>query len=326
MSAEMTSVARGERVLITGGTGSLGGALIPALLAAGARVRVFSRDEKKQLDVRRRWPEVECRLGDVRNSRALCLALKGIDAVIHAASLKYVDVSERQPTEYVQTNVVGTMNVIDAAEQSDTVRRVVGISTDKVPHAVNVYGLTKALLEKMFLEAHVDADRHDGEILCKFVVARYGNVVGSRGSVVPFWAEQRRKGEPLRVTDPAMTRFFFTLDDAVRLVDVALGAPSGTVVAQPMPACTLGDLARVMSRPSGDVEVVGRRAGEKTHEELLTAEEMTRTSMTMDGMFLYDPLSSVPPTELRDPHGGYTSDRARRLADAELRAMIGEWL
>jgi UDP-N-acetylglucosamine 4,6-dehydratase len=311
------SVLASDRVLITGGTGSLGVALAKWLLPRVAHVRIFSRDEKKQYDMRQSLPACEYLLGDVRDFSAVLDAVQGMDVVVHAASLKYIDVGERQPLEYVQTNVVGTMNVLAAALRPtsavERLRHVVGISTDKAPVPVNVYGITKFLLERLFLEAH--ARRRPPGSPMRFTVARYGNVLGTRGSVIPFWAAKRKINERLPITNPWMTRFFFSLEDAVRLIEVALTVKSGLIVSQRMSAATMHDLAEVM-QTAGTV-VVGERAGEKLHELLLTESEMARVQRSGD-VFVLDP-------EAAPTNGGleaYTSDRAPRLSQGELRALL----
>lgn len=307
----MRSIETEERVLITGGTGSLGVRLVEELSGQCKSVRVFSRDEKKQYDLRQRFPHVDFRLGDMRDYCAVWHAVQGVDVVIHAASLKYVDISEQQPSEYVQTNVVGTMNLLEAIQQTKTVRRCVGISSDKVVHPVNTYGLTKALLEKLFLEA---ARRGNCDTI--FTVARYGNVLGTRGSVIPFWRETRLLHVPLPITDPEMTRFFFTLAEAVDLIDFALIQDAGVIVSKAMAAATLGDVANAM-QTAGTI-IVGRRPGEKIHEELLSEEEMTRTLETGD-FFLYRP--DLPPGP---PAQAYTSEHAPRLTGDALKKFLIE--
>jgi UDP-N-acetylglucosamine 4,6-dehydratase len=315
----MKNLSPMDIVLITGGTGSLGQALIPRLLKRNVYdVRVLSRDEKKQADLRAEWPTVKFILGDVRDLRACQEAVRGVTVVIHGASLKYVDISERQPTEYVLTNVMGTINIINAALQEDTVETMIGISSDKACAPLNTYGLTKGLLEKLFIETHL-ARREKSRALPRFVVCRYGNVFASRGSVVPKWSERIKRGEKIRVTDPDMTRFFFTLDDAVDLIDYALSVDSGTIVAKAMPSARLGDLADVMAGPAG-YEVIGQRPGEKTHEGLLSAFEMPRVIRSGD-YFLYCPLSE--PSKRHGPP--YTSNTARRLTRAELMELTAPW-
>jgi UDP-N-acetylglucosamine 4,6-dehydratase len=310
------AIRKGERILVTGGTGSLGVALLSVFPRDDVSIRVLSRDEKKQYDLRQRFPDVEFLLGDVRDERAIDRAMADVDVVIHAASLKYVDVSEKQPTEYVLTNVLGTINVLTAARRYG-VRRCVGISSDKAPAPVNTYGMTKALLEKLFFEAAAIPGP-------TFTIARYGNVVGTRGSVVPFWARCRADGRPFPITDPEMTRFFFPIEDALRLIDTALLVAPGTLVATAMPSCSLMTLAEAMSPPSTLapwVEIVGRRPGEKSHETLLTAEEMLDTDFR-DGVFYY-----IPGKRVRSSGPiAYTSDRARRLTVEELRPLVSDWV
>ena len=313
----MDNLIRDTRVLVTGGTGTLGTALLPALLNRGAEVRVLSRDEAKQGIGRTRHPDVEWMLGDVRDPRACQLAVRNVDLVIHAASLKYVDISELQPTEYALTNTLGTINILEAARREPRVRTVVGISTDKACSPFNTYGLTKALLEKLFIEAHAQRVRP-----VQYLTCRYGNVLGSRGSVLEKWQAARRAGTTIQITDPGMTRFFFTLADAVALIDAALGfAQSGTVLSMAMPACTLETLAKAMIGEDGKVDVIGRRPGEKTHEELISAHEAPRANYLEDGYILFDPRTAP-----RADGKPYTSQTARQLTVAEVRKLIGPWL
>lgn len=306
-----------ETVLITGGTGSLGTALIPRVIAAGAQeVRVLSRDEVKQAALKVVYPDVRFILGDVRDLHACYEAVSGASVVIHAASLKYVDLSEQQPTEYALTNVLGTIHMIRAALH-EGVRIMVGISTDKACCPINTYGMTKGLLEKLFVESHTRRTSHD---VTDFVVCRYGNVLGSRGSVILKWQQARLNGDPLLVTDPTMTRFFFTLDDAVGLIEKALVLPSGLILSKAMPATTLEDLAEVMQGDAG-IKVVGRRLGEKPHEDLLATHEMPRVSQDGD-FFLYNPLGA-PCGDV--PLPPYTSAMARRLTREELLSLTAPW-
>lgn len=306
-----------DRVLVTGGTGTLGEALLPELLTRTKQVRVLSRDETKQGALRSRHPEIDWMLGDIRDPKACVDAVRDIDVVIHCASLKYVDISERQPSEYILTNVNGTLNLINAILSNGKIRQVVGISTDKAAAPYNTYGLTKALLEKLFLEAH--AYRRGPNCDTIFTVCRYGNVVGSRGSVVLKWQELSQKGEEIKVTDPTMTRFFFTVDDALRLIDYALWLNmGGVIVSQAMPSCTLGQLASLWS---DTYEVIGTRPGEKHHEDLLTQHEMPRVRQDGD-FFIYSPLG---PTTIESPLEPYTSEMARRLDRPELELLTSQW-
>lgn len=310
------AIRAGERVLITGGTGSLGTRLVEVLSnRLDVSVRVFSRDEKKQYDLRRRFPQVEYQLGDVRDPAAVSDAVRDVDVVVHCASLKYVDISERQPSEYVLTNTVGTLNVINAVLAEKTVRRCVGISSDKACRPVNAYGMTKALLEKLFHEAGRRGGRSSVTV---FTVARYGNVIGTRGSVVPFWREQRLLRVPLPITDPQMTRFLFSLEEAVDLVDFALTQDEGAVISKAMAAATLGDMANAM-QTAGTI-IVGRRLGEKIHEELLSEEEMARTQKVGE-FFVYRP--NLPPGP---PVQAYTSQHAQRLTGEALHTLLQEYL
>lgn len=313
----MDHIIRGTRVLVTGGTGTLGSALLPALLSRGAEVRVLSRDEAKQGIGRSRHRDVEWMLGDVRDPRACHLAVRGMEVVIHAASLKYVDISEQQPTEYVLTNTLGTMHILDAIRREPHVHTVVGISTDKACAPLNTYGLTKALLEKMFAEAHAYRQRP-----VQYLTCRYGNVLGSRGSVLEKWQAARREGRAIQITDPAMTRFFFTLEDAVGLIDAALGlGESGTVLSLAMPACTLETLAWAMVGPNGKVETIGRRPGEKTHEELISPHEAARAMYMDRGLILLNP-KAMPRADGKP----YTSQTARQLTVDQVRELIRPWL
>lgn len=307
-------------MLITGGTGSLGQALIPQVLAAGAReLRVLSRDEVKQAVLKTKYPSVRFILGDVRDLRACHEAVRGANIVIHAASLKYVDLSEQQPTEYALTNVMGTINMIQAVLY-ESVGRMIGISTDKCCMPINTYGMTKGLLEKFFVESHTRQSWNERGT--SFVVCRYGNVIASRGSVILKWQEARQRGEPILVTDPTMTRFFFTLDDAIDLIDTALDAPSGIIISKAMPSATLGDLANVMASDTGlGFKIIGRRPGEKLHEDLLSAHEMPRVSRDGD-LFYYDPLMQTPHVAPMPP---YTSASARRLTQKELMELTAQW-
>lgn len=307
-----------QTVLVTGGTGTLGEALIPALLTRlrPSHLRVLSRDEAKQDVLHRIYPAVDFMLGDVRDPKACMDAVRDVDVIIHCASLKYVDVSEKQPSEYVLTNVMGTLNLINAVLMNGQVKQMVGISTDKAAAPYNTYGLTKALLEKLFIEAH--AYRRSPVCDTIFTVCRYGNVIGSRGSVVLKWQDLVQRGEPIQVTDPEMTRFFFTVEDALHLIDYALWkCLGGVIVAQAMPSTTLGELASLWS---DTYEIIGTRPGEKYHEDLLTTHEMPR--VTRDGdFFIYEPLG---PAQEKFPEP-YTSASARRLTRAELEHLTKPW-
>lgn len=310
----MKFVEGSERVLITGGTGSLGQVLTERILEAGAKVRVFARDEKKQYDMGREFPDAEYVLGDIRDAAAVRDVVRDVDVVIHGASSKYVNVSEAQPTEYVKTNVLGTINLMDAIVAEGSIRRAVGISSDKACLPVNTYGMTKALLEKLMLEgSRRMGETHD----TIFNVARYGNVLGTRGSVIPFWRDRVQKGLSVPITNPGMTRFFFTVQEATDLIDLCLRSDSGVVMSKRMNACTLADLAEVV-RGDSLTEIVGERPGEKHHEQLLSADEMSRTFLNRGGFYEY-----VPDSEPFDLGANeFTSENAPQLGQDEIRELL----
>ena len=265
-----------KRVLITGGTGSFGQAVLARLLRSDvAEVRILSRDEKKQDDMRKslRNERVSFFIGDVRDPCGLDAAMSGVDYVFHAAALKQVPSCEFFPLEAVKTNILGTENVLNAAVRAG-VRKIVCLSTDKAVYPINAMGLSKALMEKVFV-AKSRTVPPEKTLVCG---TRYGNVMASRGSVIPLFLGQIESGLPLTVTDPEMTRFMMTLDDAVDLVLHAFEhAETGDVYVQKSPACTIGALAETLKRMLGaenPVQVIGTRHGEKLYETLLTREEM----------------------------------------------------
>ncbi len=320
MTEVMKFVQSSERVLVTGGTGSLGVALTERLLVSGARVRVFARDEKKQYDMRREFPDAEYLIGDIRDPATVRDAVRDVDVVIHGASLKYVNIGEVQPLEYVQTNINGTINLVEAILAEGTVRRCVGISSDKACQPVNVYGMTKAVLERLMLEA-TRRQGEKGETI--FNVARYGNVLGTRGSVVPFWRQRVADGLPLPITDPEMTRFFFTIQEATDLIDICLETKENVIISKLMNACTLGDLADVMKRTS-PVEIVGPRPGEKKHEQLLSSDEMERTVLVGKFFFFEPEGERLNVSSTAWGLEGFTSANAPRLDLDEIRNLLKE--
>ncbi len=267
-------------VLITGGTGSFGNAAVRRFLATDAReIRVFSRDEKKQEDMRLHYgtPRLRFYIGDVREPQSLHDAMVGVHYVFHAAALKQVPSCEFYPIEAIKTNSLGAENVLTAAMECG-VERVVVLSTDKAVYPINAMGLSKALMEKLMIaKSRVAAER--GCIMCG---TRYGNVMASRGSVIPLFIEQVKRGEPLTVTDPNMTRFMMSIEDAVDLVLFAFehGEP-GDIFVQKAPAATIGTLAEAVKRVFGvdnPVRIIGTRHGEKLYETLLTREERVRSA------------------------------------------------
>ena len=280
----------GKTLLITGGTGSFGSTVLEHFLDSGiGEIRIFSRDEKKQDDMRHRLqarhPElaakVRFRIGDVRDARSVHEAMRGVDYVFHAAALKQVPSCEFFPMEAVKTNVVGTDNVLHAAI-GETVERVVCLSTDKAAYPINAMGTSKAMMEKV-----VFANAREGAGRTTICCTRYGNVMCSRGSVIPLFVDQIRAGKPVTVTDPSMTRFLMNLDEAVDLVCFAFEhANPGDLFVQKSPASTIGDLARAVQSLFGDtgVRVIGTRHGEKLFETLMTREERLRAE-DMGGYF-----------------------------------------
>ncbi len=275
-----------KTLLITGGTGSFGNAVLKRFLDTDiAQIRIFSRDEKKQDDMRRIYksPKLKFYIGDVRNIDSLRQAMNGVDYIFHAAALKQVPSCEFYPMEAVRTNVVGTDNVLQAA-QDNRVGRVVVLSTDKAAYPINAMGISKAMMEKVMV-ARSRVATHDKLVFCG---TRYGNVMASRGSVIPLFIEQIQKGQPLTVTDPNMTRYLMTLEDAVDLVLYAFtnGQP-GDLFVQKAPASTIGDLAEALKQLLGSglpTRIIGTRHGEKLYETLLTREERAKAD-DLEGYF-----------------------------------------
>lgn len=340
MSADPVStdaVFEAKRVLVTGGTGSLGAHLVDRLLAGvdgrPAQITVLSRDEAKQHDMRLRLArrgratdeviygdaaaQVRFRVGDVRDPRSLRQALEGVDVVVHAAAMKQVPTCEYVPWEAVRTNVEGTVHLVDAVRAAGGVETVVGVSTDKACLPVNVMGMTKALMERVLIEANLTDDA------TRYVCVRYGNVVASRGSVIPMLVDQVAAGGPLTLTDPAMTRFFLTLDDACATVAAAIahGLPGEIWVPHVGAARLVDVLDAVRAGTDVDVEVVGIRPGEKLHEQLVSAEEALRTVLVGD----YAVIAPLAPEFARragTPIGGAWSSEEVDLDAAAVAALL----
>jgi len=268
---------KGKKLLITGGTGSFGNAVLKRFLNTDIdEIRIFSRDEKKQDDMRKWYASSKLKfyIGDVRDYQGILNATRGVDYIFHAAALKQVPSCEFHPMEAVKTNVLGTENVLEAAIQNG-VKRVVCLSTDKAVYPINAMGISKAMMEKVMVAKSRNAD-DDKTVICG---TRYGNVMASRGSVIPLFIEQIRAGKPLTLTDPNMTRFMMTLADAVDLVLYAFEhGKNGDLFVQKAPAATVETLAkaltRLLDRPEHPIHVIGTRHGEKLYEALLSREEM----------------------------------------------------
>lgn len=275
------SLFTGKTLLITGGTGSFGNAVLNGFLNTDIKeIRVFSRDEKKQDDMRHEFqakmPEVADKIkffiGDVRDLQSIKNAMHGVDYIFHAAALKQVPSCEFFPIEAVKTNVLGTENVLTAAIDAG-VKSVICLSTDKAAYPVNAMGTSKAMMEKVIVAKSRTVDSEKTKICC----TRYGNVMCSRGSVIPLWIEQIKQGNPITITEPSMTRFIMSLEEAVDLVIFAFeNGTSGDILVQKAPACTIETLAKAVTElfnPGHEIKVIGIRHGEKMYETLLTNEE-----------------------------------------------------
>lgn len=306
----MNNLFTNKTLLITGGTGSFGNAVLRRFLHSDLReIRILSRDEKKQDEMRKKYscPKLKFYIGDVRDYQSVLNAVRGADFVYHAAALKQVPSCEFHPLEAVKTNVLGTENVLEAAINCG-VQRVVVLSTDKAVYPINAMGISKAMMEKVA----VAKSRSDGGTVIN--ITRYGNVMCSRGSVIPLFIQQIRAGQPITITDPAMTRFMMTLDDAVDLVLYAFehGQP-GEIFVQKAPAATIDVLTQALTgllgKPEHEVRVIGTRHGEKLYEALLSREEMA-AAQDLGGYY------RVPP-DLRDlNYGKFVEQGEVRISEA----------
>jgi UDP-N-acetylglucosamine 4,6-dehydratase/5-epimerase len=322
-----------KTLLVTGGTGSFGNAIIQRFLSTGIReIRVFSRDEKKQDDMRNAYQSEKLKfyIGDVRSRDSIHAALNGVDYVFHAAALKQVPSCEFFPWEAVHTNILGTQNVLDAALAND-VSKVITLSTDKAVYPVNAMGMSKALMEKVMVAKARYAEPRK-TMVCG---TRYGNVVASRGSVIPLFIGQIKAGKPLTITDPGMTRFIMSLDNAVDLVLYAFAnARPGDIFVQKAPACTIGDLAKALLEMFGarnEVRVIGTRHGEKRYETLLNREEMARAEdlgayyrVPADTRDLNYAKYFVEGEQKISQRGDYDSDNTQRLGVKEIKGLLSQ--
>lgn len=278
-NANLLIMFKDKVLLITGGTGSFGNAVLKRFIESDIKeIRIFSRDEKKQDDMRHKLqnPKVKFYIGDVRDIRSIEGAMTGVDYVFHAAALKQVPSCEFFPMQAVQTNVLGTENVLDSAIRAG-VKRVVVLSTDKAAYPINAMGISKAMMEKIAIAKGRQLANNDRTVIC---CTRYGNVMGSRGSVIPLWIEQIVSNKEITITDPEMSRFMMTLEDAVDLVLYAFQHGSnGDLFIQKAPAATLDVLATALKKlykKDTIVRVIGTRHGEKLYETLVTREEMAK--------------------------------------------------
>lgn len=300
-------------LMITGGTGSFGNAVLNGFLDTDiAEIRIFSRDEKKQDDMRKKYanPKLKFYIGDVRDYQAVLNATRGVDYIFHAAALKQVPSCEFHPMEAVKTNVLGTENVLEAAIQNE-VKRVVCLSTDKAVYPINAMGISKAMMEKVMVAKSRNVDPNK-TVICG---TRYGNVMASRGSVIPLFVDQMRANKPLTITDPNMTRFMMTLADAVDLVLYAFEhGNNGDMFVQKAPAATVEVLAQALSnllgKPGYPINVIGTRHGEKLYEALLSREEMV-CAEDLGGYY------RVPP-DLRDlNYGKFVEQGEQEISQTE---------
>lgn len=297
----------GASVLITGGTGSLGKSLVDYLLKETKvrRIAILSRDELKQQHLRVQFKDndrLRWFLGDVRDLDRLKRAFHGVDYVIHAAALKQVDTGEYNPMEFIKTNVLGSQNVIDASIDAG-VKRVVALSTDKASSPINLYGATKLTADKLF----VAANNYSYTYGTTFSVVRYGNVMGSRGSVIPFFQEIAAQGKPLPITDLRMTRFWISIESAVKFVIDSLEMMTGGELYVPkIPSMKITDLAHAVA-PNAELKEIGMRPGEKLHEEMISADDSRRT-IILDNRYVVTPVVA---------EWGYEPPIGRRMAEGQ---------
>ena len=307
------SIFDSKSLLITGGSGSLGKALVRQLLneTKVRRIAIYSRDELKQFHMRSEFkddPRLRWFIGDIRDKDRLVRAMHGVDFVVHTAALKQVDTGEYNPMEFIKTNVLGSQNVIEASIDSG-VSKVVALSTDKASSPINLYGATKLTADKLF----VAANNYSQSYGTSFCVVRYGNVMGSRGSVIPFFQNLAKEGKSLPITDVRMTRFWISIEDAVKFVldsfDIMQG---GELYVPRIPSMKIIDLARAISPDAAFVEI-GIRPGEKLHEEMISAEDSRRTIQLSNSRFLVLPVVAewnftVPKGEVMKERTAYASD------------------
>lgn len=300
------SILEGSSILVTGGTGSFGKAFIRHVLDNfnPKRIVIYSRDELKQYEARMLFehdPRLRFFIGDIRDQHRLKRAMHGVDYVVHAAALKQVDTAEYNPFEFVQTNIIGSQNVVEAAIDTG-VKRVVALSTDKASSPLNLYGATKLAADKLFQSANHYAAGYE----TRFSVVRYGNVMGSRGSVIPFFKDLAAKGEKLPITDSRMTRFWITLPQAVQFVidsfDLMVG---GELYVPRIPSMRIMDLVEAVA-PGSDTYEVGIRPGEKLHEEMISEDDSRRT-LLLDNRYV------VLPTIAN--WGGFVTPKGEELPD-----------
>ena len=327
---------KNKTLLITGGTGSFGNAVLRRFLDTYIKeIRIFSRDEKKQDDMRKAYnnPKLKFYLGDVRDSNSIRDAMHGVDFVFHAAALKQVPSCEFYPMQAVKTNIIGTENVLYEAIDAG-VKKVIVLSTDKAVYPINAMGVSKAMMERVAVAK--SRNLNDNDIM--IAVTRYGNVMASRGSVIPLFIDQIRQDKEITITDPAMTRFMMSLDQAVELVLFAFeNGRNGDIFVQKAPAATVGLLAKTLTnllgKPEHPIEIIGTRHGEKLYEALLTREEMVHAE-DMDGYYRipadtrdlnYSKFFEKGEEVVTQAHE-YHSHNTKQLSEEELKSLLLELL
>jgi len=321
-----------KTLLITGGTGSFGNAVLRGFLDTQIKeIRIFSRDEKKQDDMRKIYnnDKLKFYLGDVRDVNSVIDAVRGVDFIFHAAALKQVPSCEFYPMQAVQTNVIGTENILNAAINA-RVKKVIVLSTDKAVYPINAMGVSKAMMERVAVAKSRNLDDEETMIAC----TRYGNVMASRGSVIPLFIAQIRAGKTITITDPAMTRFMMSLDQAVDLVLFAFkNGKNGDIFVQKAPAATIelltSTLKNMLGKPEHEVKIIGTRHGEKLYETLLTKEEMVKAldmgeyyRIPSDNRGLNYNKFVEDGEEVVTQAGEYHSHNTHRLDEAELKEML----
>jgi len=306
---------KGKSVLLTGGTGSFGHIAVKELLKQNVgEIRIFSRDEEKQLDMEREIQDdrLKFMIGDVRDYERVCEVSKDVNIIYHAAALKIIPVCEKFPMESLKTNILGTWNIKKAAIQN-SVEKSVFIGTDKAVQPVNIYGACKMFAEKMWVQTQTECS--------KFSSVRYGNVVGSRGSIVPFFRQLIQKGKPLPLTHLDMTRFLITLQQAIGLVFYATEHMEGGEIFIPiLPSCKIVDLAKIMAGDNYPLETMGIRPGEKIHEVLVSEEEFRRAE-EKNGYYIIHPYGTYNSGKIREE---FTSENAERLTAEGIRKLLKE--
>ncbi|MCU0363240.1 MAG: polysaccharide biosynthesis protein [Bacteroidales bacterium] len=321
-----------KTLLITGGTGSFGNAVLSRFLDSELReIRIFSRDEKKQEDMRIEYKNDKLNfiVGDIRDFNSVNSAMTGVDFVFHAGALKQVPSCEFYPLQAIQTNILGAENVLEAA-RLNAVRKVVVLSTDKAVYPINTMGLTKALMEKLAISKARDSIvRQNGSVFC---ATRYGNVMCSRGSIIPLFIKQIKEKSPVTVTEPGMTRFMMTLEESVRLVMFAFeNAEPGDIFVQKSPAATVYDLAialRELFESDSEISIIGARHGEKMYETLCSREEMSKAFDLGNYFRIPADMRDLNYTKYVQTDGprlvdsDYTSENTRRLSISELKELL----